>query len=105
MISFSATQTMQLSRLPPLTMPLAARVRSAVSSTTTGGLPGPAAIARLPLFMAAATTPGPPVTTSSRMPLCFISAPADSMVGSAIEVIRFSGPPTPTMASLSLLTR
>ena len=40
----------------------AARSRSAVSSTTTGGLPGPATMARLPLFIAARATAGPPVT-------------------------------------------
>ena len=36
----------------------AARSRSAVSSTTTGGLPGPATIARLPLLIAARATAG-----------------------------------------------
>ena len=34
----------------------AARFMQAVSSTTTGGLPGPAQIARLPVFMAAGTS-------------------------------------------------
>ena len=40
-------------------------VEVAVSSTTTGGLPGPAAITRLPDCIAACTTAGPPVTHSS----------------------------------------
>src|SRR5213078_1044028 len=39
----------------------AARFMHAVSSTQTGGLPGPAQIARLPVCIAAFTTPGPPV--------------------------------------------
>ena len=38
---------------------------SAVSSTTTGGFPGPAAMTRFPAFMAAFTTAGPPVTHNS----------------------------------------
>ena len=43
-------------------MALAARFMQAVSSTSTGGLPGPAQMARLPVCIAAFTTPGPPVT-------------------------------------------
>ena len=58
-------------------------------------------MARLPEFIAAFTTAGPPVTTSSRTFLCFISACADSMVGSASAQSRFSGPPAETIASLS----
>ena len=49
MISFSAMQTMLLSSDAPSTMLAAATSRSAVSSTTAGGLPGPAAIAFLPV--------------------------------------------------------
>ena len=45
---------------------LAARFVQAVSSTSTGGFPGPAQIARLPVCIAAFTTAGPPVTHSSR---------------------------------------
>ena len=77
---------------------------SAVSSTTTGGLPGPAQMARLPLDIAACTTPPPPVTTTSRMPGCFISACALSTVGLAMQVIRFCGPPAATMALLMSAT-
>ena len=57
-ISFSTMQTMLLSSEAPSTMSFAARSRSAVSSTTAGGLPGPAAMARLPEFIAAFTTAG-----------------------------------------------
>ena len=85
-------------------MPLAATSRCAVSSTTAGGLPGPAAMARLPEFIASLTTPGPPVTVRMRTSGWRISACADSMVGSAIEHKRFSGPPAPTIASLSRCT-
>ena len=46
----------------------AASSNCAVSSTTTGGFPGPAAITRLPDLPAARTTAGPPVTHSSAMP-------------------------------------
>ena len=56
--------------------------RSAVWSTTQGGLPGPAQMAFFPLAIAAFTTPGPPVTTRIDTPRCFISSPALSMVGS-----------------------
>ena len=68
MISFSAMQTMLLSRDEPRTMASAALARFAVSSTTAGGLPGPAPMVFLPEFMAARTTAGPPVTTTRRIP-------------------------------------
>src|SRR6187455_2191028 len=74
---------------------------SAVASTTAGGLPGPAQMARLPEFIAAATTAGPPVTTSSRMSGCFISSPADATVGAGVQHNVFGGPPAATMAWLS----
>ena len=73
---------------------------SAVSSTTTGGLPGPAQTARLPLRMASCTTPGPPVTSNILTPGCFINACAVSMVGSITAVTRLAGPPAATMARL-----
>ncbi len=92
-ISFSTMQTMLLSSEAPSTMSFAARSRSAVSSTTAGGLPGPAAMARLPEFIAAFTTAGPPVTTINRIPWCFISACADSIVGLPMVEIKFAGPP------------
>jgi len=38
------------------------------SSTTTGGLPGPAVMARLSVFSASRTTAGPPVTRRMRTP-------------------------------------
>ena len=67
-ISFSSTQMMLLSKPPPKTMSRPALSMSAVSSTTTGGLPGPAQMARLPLRMASFTTAGPPVTSNTRTP-------------------------------------
>ena len=73
-------------------MQRAARSRSAVSSTTTGGLPGPATIARLACCMAALATPGPPVTQSRLMSRCLKMALAVSSVGSVIRHIRLSMP-------------
>ncbi len=67
-------------------MAAAAAVGQAVSSTTTGGFPGPAAITRLPVCMAAVTTAGPPVTQSSATPGWRKSASADAMLGSATVV-------------------
>src|SRR5512144_1742759 len=72
---------------------------SAVWSTTAGGLPGPAQIALLPEFIAAATTAPPPVTTSSRTRGCFIRAPADSIVGVAVQATALGGPPAFTIAA------
>ena len=85
----------------PSTMPAAATSRSAVSSTTAGGLPGPAAITFLPLPMAAFTTPGPPVTTSRRTPGWRISDSALSMVGRSMQQSSDSGPPAAEIASFS----
>jgi len=93
-----------LSNPAPVTMSRPAFARSAVSSTTAGGLPGPAHTARLPDCIAALTTPGPPVTTSKLMPLWCISAVADSMVGIATAVIRLGGPPAATAAAFSART-
>src|SRR5262245_49993706 len=70
----------------------------AVASTTAGGLPGPAQMARLPEFIAAFTTAGPPVATMGRTSGCFISSPAVSMVGSATVERVLGGPPAATMA-------
>src|ERR1043165_2648310 len=100
-VSFSSVQMMVLSVEAPRTMSRAALSMSAVSSTTTGGLPGPAQIARLPLCIAVFTTSGPPVTTTRRTPRSFISSCADSMVGLATPVTTFGGPPAPTIALLS----
>jgi hypothetical protein len=102
--SFSKMQTMLWSREAPATMSRPARSRWAVSSTTTGGLPGQAQMARLPQVMVALTTAGPPVTTTRRIPSCRISAWADSTVGSATQATRFSGPPAEVMASLRSCT-
>ena len=63
---FSPMQSKLLSKAPPATIERAAFSRQAVASTTTGGLPGPATIARFLLARAARATAGPPVTTSSR---------------------------------------
>src|SRR5256885_2037531 len=92
---------MLLSVDEPQTMSCAALSMSAVSSTTTGGLPGPAQMARLPLPIAALTTSGPPVTTTSRTPGWRISSFADSMVGFDTPVTTFAGPPSDMMALLS----
>src|ERR671928_546127 len=100
MVSFSSVQMMLLSVDEPQTMSCAALSMSAVSSTTAGGLPGPAQMARLPLAMAAFTTSGPPVTTTRRIPGCRISSLADSMVGLEMPVITLAGPPVAVMALL-----
>src|SRR5262245_28011618 len=70
----------------------AALSRQAVSSTTTGGLPGPATIARLDALSAARATAGPPVTTSSEIPRWWNNCSAVSSVGAAMTVIRCSMP-------------
>src|SRR5512137_2715808 len=95
---FSSVQMMLLSKEAPKTMSRAALSMSAVSSTTTGGLPGPAQMARLPDSIAALTTPPPPVTTTRRIPGCVIRVWALSTVGLAMQAIRFCGPPAATMA-------
>jgi hypothetical protein len=81
-------------------MSRAAFLRQPVPSTRTGGLPGPAQIARLPDFIAAPTTPGPPVTQSRRMSSCFVSASKVSSVGFSTVQTRFSMPRAAWMASL-----
>src|SRR6266540_4518786 len=93
-----------LSNEAPRTMSRPARSISAVWSTTAGGFPGPAVTARLSVFRASRTTPGPPVTSSRRTAGWFMSALALSMVGSATAVTRFAGPPDATMARLSSRT-
>ncbi len=65
---------------------------SAEESTTTGGLPGPAQMARFPLRRAAATTPGPPVTASSATSGCEKISLAESIVGLVITLMRLSMP-------------
>ncbi len=64
--SFSSVHTMLLSKEAPATMSRPAFSTSAVSSTTAGGFPGPAVIARLSVCRASRTTAGPPVTSSRR---------------------------------------
>ncbi len=98
MASFSSTQITLLSNEWPSTTLRAACSMFAVASTTAGGFPGPAQMARLPEFIAACTTPGPPVTTSRRTSGCFISSPAEAMVGSATVARTLAGPPAATMA-------
>src|SRR6266566_2735277 len=100
MVSFSSVQMMLLSVEAPQTMSCAAFSMSAVSSTTAGGLPGPAQMARLPLAIAARTTSGPPVTTTRRVPGWRINSLADSMVGTAMPVTTLAGPPAPVIALL-----
>ena len=87
-----------MSKDAPSMMAAAAAVGQAVSSTTTGGLPGPAAMTRLPVCIAAFTTAGPPVTQRSAMPGCSKSASADAMLGSATVVIALA---TPVSRSIS----
>src|SRR5450759_3618689 len=98
--TFSSMQTRLLSNEAPRTMSRAARSTSAVWSTTAGGLPGPAVIARLPVLSASRTTAGPPVTRTTRTPGWLMSARAVSMVGAATAATRFGGPPAATMARL-----
>ncbi len=63
-----------------------------MSSTTTGGLPGPATIARLLDWRAAFATAGPPVTQINFTPRWLKSWPADSSDGSATSEMRLSTP-------------
>ncbi len=102
--SFSSTQMMLLSVEAPRTMWPAALSMCAVSSTTAGGLPGPAQMARLPLAIAALTTAPPPVTTSRRTSGCAITCCAVSMDGFDRHVTTFGGPPAPVMALFSSAT-
>ncbi|GCS54874.1 hypothetical protein HmCms186_04543 [Escherichia coli] len=100
--TFSSAQMMLLSKEAPLTMDWAARARSAVSSTTTGGLPAPAAIRRLLVCLrAASTTASPPVTTKRPMPGNLNKRCAVSISGFATVTSKFSGPPAATIAWLS----
>src|SRR3954466_411929 len=89
-----------LSYAAPLMIDSAVLRRHAVSSTTTGGLPGPATMARLVAFSAARATAGPPVTTSSGMPRWLKIASAVSSVGGTTHVMRWS---IPYLAAMALL--
>jgi len=71
-----------------------------VPSTSTGGLPGPAQMARLPLAMAARTTPGPPVTQRMSTSPDLQMAPKVSRVGVSTMATRFSMPVSLRMARL-----
>ncbi len=82
----------------------AARSRSAVSLTTTGGLPGPATIARLVCIIAARPTAGPPVTQIRLTSGSVNSALADSIVGSVSTQIRLSRPRSREIAWLKRRT-
>ena len=73
-------------------MALAARFMHAVSSTNTGGLPGPAQIARLPVCIAAFTTIGPPVTSNNRTASCLQIAAKLSSDGFSMTHAMFSMP-------------
>src|SRR5688572_30853348 len=81
-----------LSNAAPLTIDSAAFFRQAVSSTTTGGLPGPATIARFLAARAARATAGPPVTTSRGIPRWLKIASAVSSVGLVMQVTKLSMP-------------
>ena len=101
---FSPMQSRLLSNAPPATIERAAFSRQAVASTTTGGLPGPATIARLLLASAARATAGPPVTTRSRTPRCSNRSLADSSVGGSMIVSRLSSPIASRIALLNRRT-
>ncbi|OQB89539.1 MAG: hypothetical protein BWX84_02370 [Verrucomicrobia bacterium ADurb.Bin118] len=90
--SFSPMQSRLLSHAAPATTHWAALSRQLVPSTNTGGLPGPAHTARLPLAIAAFTTPGPPVTQSNRTFSFRAMASNDSSVGGSMMLARFSMP-------------
>src|SRR5262245_9826267 len=79
---------------------LAARVMQAVSSTSTGGLPGPAQMARFPVCIAALTTAGPPVTHNSLTASCAQIALKESRVGCSTIVTRCSIPVSRSIARL-----
>src|SRR5436190_15191957 len=78
----------------------AAISRQAVSSTTTGGFPGPATMARLRACSAARATLGPPVTTNNEMPRWLKISSAVSNVGGTTQVTRWSMPNWAEMALL-----
>ena len=61
----------------------------AVSSTSDGGFPSPAAMTFFPLLIACRTTPGPPVIASNGTSGCSIISFAASIEGSVIVTIRF----------------
>src|SRR4051794_41775061 len=85
---FSPMHRRLLSYAAPLTIDSAALRRHAVSSTTTGGLPGPATIARFFALSAARATAGPPVTTSRGVPRGVKIAAAGSGGGGAGDGVR-----------------
>ncbi len=88
-----------LSKMAPLKISAAAQRGSAVSSTTDTGIPGPAAITRLPVPNASRTSSAPPVMQSMSTPACVTRSRAVSSVGATTPVIRLSGPPAATTAS------
>ena len=66
---------------------------SAVSSTTTGGLPAPAPMAFLPLESTVLTMAGPPVATSMRILGWLIMALVFSIEGADTVTTRLAGAP------------
>ena len=100
--SFSAIHGRLLSKVQPSIISFAAFGISAVSSTTTGGLPAPAPIAFLPEERSILTTPGPPVATSILTDGSFTILFDVSIVGLATVATIFSGPPA---ARTALFTR
>ena len=101
---FSPMQSRLLSNAAPEMMSAAALARLPVPSTMTGGLPGPAQIARLPEAIAAFTTMGPPVTQRRRTCSSRVSAPKVSIVGFSTVQTRCSIPSTAKIASLKVRT-
>ena len=95
-----------LSKPQPVMISAAQSGKTAVSSTTMGGLPGPAAMVlqALPAVMATFTMAGPPVTIFMLVPGWQSGCLVASWVGLAIVVTRLAGPPAATMAELSVRT-
>ena len=93
-----------LSNAPPAMMSRAALFRSTVSSTITGGLPGPAQIAFLPERIAALTTAGPPVMHMRGISSFWQIWSKESSVGLPMQQIRFLMPVSRSMASLNAET-
>ena len=100
--SFSATQSTLLSKEAPSTISFPAFGISAVSSTITGGFPGPAAIHFFPVFIATLTTASPPVTLSSFTFGWFIITALVSRLGFAGQQISPMGPPAAAIASFKI---
>src|SRR3954468_20821946 len=97
----SAVQRTEWSKTFESTMLAAAFARSAVSSTTTGGLPGPTPIAGVPERYAACTTGPPPVARTSLVCLSAIMASTRGIVGLGRTWMTSAGAPALVAAAAS----